>query len=1318
MRVKNKERYENCKKIKKSVSYIFLFIFLMLLTGIITAVGPSYTCCTKTNSTVEEDQFPLFTYNYSNISNDPENDTMYWEIIEINSTLHPYNKDLDFYTWFDLNLTTGILTVNSTEDNHTGRFNLSIEVFEYEPDRAGQTDVFYYMINATNDAPEFSNVSSSYNVSQSQVFLEYINATDEPSEEHYPLYFNLTFVNCSLAVWSDRGNCSLLDIVTVNDSYGMMNLTPTLNDVGSYEANLSVMDFGENYTCISDYCEPNYSQNKTTYYSGLIVFNVLSELSIDATDCNNAIFQENTSNQCIINVTTRGESDVVNLSSLALLRNYEGGNVTNESWFYADNKTNSSGNIINVYINVTPGKTEVGNWTINFTAYDVSYSESLTEQINISVNRTYNDVPELEEIQDLNASIDYLTKINLTCYDDDMLIPDKNASFGFNETINFTAVILNQSNLSQELDLNDFQLVIFEMPVPGTNRSTARMEFKPNSSDVGDYTINVSAVDRDGSIDVKMFNLTVFSNEAPKWNLNTDTFVINEDDSFYINFSENVTDPDGDDFNFTYSINNDFSSFSLTEDEGIVNFTALDVDVGEHLVSINVSDGYLINETTLNFTIYNIDDNPVIETPLTVVNATVAANSNISAIENNVTTIYLYVEDDDYKIKQKDFYEENISINYTITGNNTNLFQFVKNPNFPPPDGNKAQFYAIFTPNDSDIGLYEVYVNITDNNGFNDSLQFNITISDYNFYPVLMELENKSLLVNDSLYYRINATDVEDGSSNETGNYNLTFDYGFISGDDFINDNESIFNTTTGELNMSFNDSHSGYHEINISVNDTYGNINSEIFSISVYDYPVINSPDVSYVFNLAENNSYNLTFNANHTVGDNLSYNFYIDRNGARTLRYSANYYGNGSDFIWEYSPNFSEETHGVTNLTLVVYSSNANISNISKYNDSRTWNFTINHTDSPLSFIDNIDDRSGSSPQQINLSNHFLDSDASDSVYNQTVGFTYTLINSSGGTISVEIVNWTNGTLPGITFSASQDGSGIYSVTGQEYNISNSSHIIRNVTSNNFTISLEAEDPDPDPEPDTGGGGGGSGTIPRPVAFKLIAPGHIKGYSDKEIKIPLMIQSKSTRSFSGISLNSSLYSNGSLFKDVRSYFDVDYIDRLAVGESKNVTLTLYFGENRSGSFKVVINASSRVPFYTDWAEIVLDLSPSGAGAGDTSRLILFTEEFLVENPECAEITEILNEAKEYYQQGDYDRAREKAEEAINACKRSISQKSLFKERLKGPFLISFYLLIAIVLSVLLGVSYYYFKRLKFGKIKKSVIAKSSDEKIVEGVH
>jgi len=1293
------------KQRKDNLVLIGVLIGVLLVGFVLAGNPPQWIAGSHTvNYTTIEDftYYHNFSVNITGYNSDiifdidtSEGNYIYWNNASGRNTV---SEDV-ISSWIAItNSSTGNLTINAIYDNQTGFFEIPIQATNTTGGDSGATTVsFEFVVNATNDDPAFTNINNTYEVIQDRNLFDYLNASDE--EEHYPLIFNVSFFsNCTHADWAGRvdgENCSLLDfglnLTNIANTSASMNFTPGVNEVGTYWANITVMDFGNSsdYGCPHQYCDnATYNLNQTTVYSQVVVFDVLSTLSINISDCQNKTLNESEEFTCQINITSIGNSDSLNISTLADLRNYDG-YISNTSWFYSNNSTSSTDFFTSIDINVTPQKTEVGNWTINFTVFDITYNESVTEQIYVQVNRnsTLNDVPNLDTVSAVTTSINLETTINLTVYDEDLKIPDKNESFGgYNETINFTVQIFNMSDFGDVKTLNNFTVDILYMPVVNnsvlTNITTAQIVFTPNSTESGNYTINITVNDEDGTFDNQLFNLTILDNDYPFWNLTTTDFSLTEGTLFNLNLSLNVTDPDGDTLTFSYTNDTEFLSFNLNATTGIINFTAIDEDVGQHLVTITVSDGYLTNSTLFNFTVLNINDAPVIKTPLEANNATVnISNSNMNTTEDAIVEIYLFIQDDDFKIpsNQKDFYNESLNVSVNITGPNTDLFNFTIDNAYPTEDyPNKTKYTATFTPRKADVGDYNITINVTDNGNVtmggmkSDFLSFNLTVLEIEHAPVLMELTNQTSAVNRSFYYMINATDQEDGNSNVTGgNTNFTFSYDFLSGTDFINNNQSIFNLTTGELNITFNDSHGGEYHINITVNDSLNLTDSDDFWFFVYDAPNVTFPVSGENFSLQENTTSNLTFQVNHSVGNNLTYLFYIDD----TLRGNTTYYGNGTNLTWQFTPNFTDETYAqFENLTLVVYPVNTELENRTDLNTTSNWNINITHTNSPIAFSRNIGDKgpvSYNNDITINLSEHFSDIDYSDVYYNQTVNFTISS-NSSSSSISASVSSWT------LTLSSSIAVTEILNITGNDSSST--------VSSNNFEIEFTTPTTTPTPTPS----GGGSSTIP--VSLKIIMPDPVSAYQRDRIVVPIVLYNNGKKTLSGIDLTGMATKDNLVSEDINVSFDKSSFSSLTAGQKENITLTIDVDTTQIGTFEITINANVTSPKYHDWGKLYLTIKE---GENLVERL-LFIEEFIAENPECAELTEIVNEAKEYFKKGDFINTVLKINQAIDACKKAISQPGIAKARKKLVNKLYDYLLIATLVSFFVGVTYYFYRRIK----------------------
>ena len=1242
-------------EIKKRFTFLSIFFLIVVLSVIFIMAAPSFHT-SGTVSNLSEDQSPVFTYNFSANVTNTANETLTFEFVNI--TVLPSlgltnNSD---YNWISISSSSGIMTLNSTRNNETGYFNISVFVHNFGGD--GESRTFYFNVSAVNDAPYFSNLENqTFNMSKAFNYLVYVR--DE--ENNTPYVLNISFLNCTVAQWSTR-NCSNSSgrelfnssYYSFNSTSGVINIsfTPQKNDVGSYVINFSVMD--------------NSSLgNKTT--SQVVNFTVLNDNSAPyfryVCDNERNVTEDNEFT-CWINV-----SDTDEIYNLTFSSNY--------SWFTFYNNSalvssltvncNSSTNYnASAMVNFTANDSMVGNWSINITITDIG-SGNYRPKSNSSVfwffiNNTEDSVS-LDVINNITIYENQTIYVNAT--DNDLLVTQKSVK---NEVLTF------KSNTSW-VNISTYS--------NSSNYVTAKINFNFNGASVGNHTVKINVTDTAGTTAERFFIVGVVSNNAVQWNSTMgNAFILYENNLTYFNFTQNVTDIDGDSIIFSFVNYTSFPSFTINRTTGVINFTAIDEDVGYHNITINATDGKLNSLKSFNFTIYNVNDNPSILSLATsgVTNASVYANSNISAVEDNLTTILLWIQDDDVRIPsgQKSYYNESFNVTVNISGVNSSLFSFVSGTSWVGTSfSNRTEYKAVFTPRKADVGTYSIIINVTDASNSSTSLEFNLTVSAIEHSPVLMDFINQTSSINRSFYYRINVTDIEDGNSSVAGNTNFTFSYNFTFGSNFLN--ASIFNITTGEINITFNSSQGGKYHLNITVNDSAGLTDSNDFWIYVYGAPNITSPASGYAFYLAENNLSNLTFNVNHSVGDNLTFKIYIQNtNGSDILKYNLSYYGNNTNFTWQFTPNFTEETYGVKNLTLTVINPT-----YSDLNFSKIFNITINHTNAPVVFSGHINDLQADYNNVIvmNLSTYFSDIDYSDVYYNQTITFNASS-NSTSGSIVKTFSNWT------LTLSSSIAITELFNITGFDSNLTNA-------TSNIFEVRFITPSTTSVPTPSSGGGGGGS---TNPVAFKIITPGKVSAYAFQKIIIPLSLENKGNRNFDKINITSIAFKDGDIQKEVITSLNKSYISSLKVGSTENLILTVFFDANATGDCEILINASAQSPKYADWAKIYIDFQETNIS--EVRELLIFTEELIAKNPECIEITEIVNEARDYFEKGDFLNAREKAEQAINSCRESISQAGLPNLRPKSPLTTNEYLIIATLSSMIFGLSYYLVKRRKFKKM------------------
>ncbi len=1209
----------------------------------------------------------LCTYNFTaNVTEDDRNDVLTFNYTSTNTTL----------TNFTLNSTTGLLVINITHTNNTGSKQIELNVKDNElvTPRSAILDI---NVVAVNDRPVFVNLANqSFNASS--LFYYVINVTDE--EGNTPFTYNITFLSCDVAQWSSRdcstaGGRELFNTsqYTTNATGGQINIsfTPGRNDVGTYTINFTVIDSGTT----------NPANATTSQVVNFTVLNVNTLPYFRYVCDNERNATENSPFNCYINV-----SDIDETNNLTITANYTffKFNLTGTSTANVTVNSTTSFNATFI-VNFSATDVDVGNWSINVSLRDTASPAGYNSTVFYFYIANVNDSVSIGDIVDISAftSNNYTIHVNAT--DNDLLIPDKSV---YNETLTFTS---NNSDV----------LINATTYIASTNRTQATITFNPAILGNGNHSVNITVRDRNNfSIASDLFMIQISGNNPPTWNSSTQTnYTLIEDTNFYLNLSQNVTDADGQQINFSFSNDTAFPLFRVNLTTGIINFTPSDTDVGQHIVIINATDGITPTPLTFNFTVRNINDTPAIQTFPDGASGSFNFTGNstfgrINVTEDSPARLKLWIHDDDLKILQKNFYRENITVNLTIQGPNVTLFRFAAGSDWSlTPIPQRQEFNADFTPDKGDVGNYNITINITDNSSLSQAITFNLTVMEINHGPNLTRSGSVVSSIIESLYIDYNVTDMEDkNESFSPGSFTFIIT-NLSTGGNFLN--STNFNSTSGVLNFTFSQRYAGFWTYNISVNDSSGILDSQLVNITVYDYPVILSPLVSIQHNLIENSSHQFNFTVNSTVGrllnETLNYTLFI----GGVIRNSTLGNGNATVFGISFAPNFTDETtcSGVINLTL-------NVSN-PKLSNSTTWNLTINHTNAPLIFSNSISDISGGSPSSLTLSSYFSDIDASDSCVNQTIGFVANLISGSG--ISTVINNWTDAGTPSINFSATSTSVANYSLVAYEYNgTTSAAAVLSNATSNNFTVTLTVTTTTVTTT-SSGGGSGGSSTVQRLISLKILVPEPVSSKKKDRLVVPIGVVNDGQVDLNEILLTTTIAKDGILRRDLIASFDRSFISLLTPGQKENVTLIVDVDTNETGIFEVTLNGTVKSPKYADYGKFYVEIRKDD----DILEKIVFTEEFIIGNPECAELNELINEAKEFYNSGDYISSQNKLDEAFLACKRAIAQPVARRaaENLAENLLA--YVSVASILALGVGFAYYQFRKIK---LKREIVNYSVD--------
>ncbi|MCG2719738.1 MAG: hypothetical protein L6266_03330, partial [Nanoarchaeota archaeon] len=159
-----------------------------------------------------------------------------------------------------------------------------------------------------------------------------------------------------------------------------------------------------------------------------------------------------------------------------------------------------------------------------------------------------------------------------------------------------------------------------------------------------------------------------------------------------------------------------------------------------------------------------------------------------------------------------------------------------------------------------------------------------------------------------------------------------------------------------------------------------------------------------------------------------------------------------------------------------------------------------------------------------------------------------------------------------------------------------------------------------------------------------------------------------------------------------------------LSVGQSVNTNLDIDIGLLTPDRYTISLTGTSKIPNLTEKVEIVIDVREKDAVLkAQLKEQIQFTRDLFLQNPECLELWELIEEAEKLMATYQYEEGLNIIHSANQGCKDFIALDSekITKEKLKS-FLELYWKTIAfevagLILAVLLLI--YYFKRRRFAK-------------------
>jgi len=652
---------------------------------------------------------------------------------------------------------------NNRSSNFSDIGNFTVNVTACDPENTSLcvSDDFNLEIITVNHAPTLVNLTNKSGV-QNQNFFLYVNATDVDTED--VLSFSVSSLDCGIDIWT-------IDtlINTSTNASGLINVT--LNNTHIQCANITV----------------TVSDTKVT---------TSENLYLNLSNVNDAPILYNYS---YYNGNTNGNTDIRNITSytgMSFLYKVNGTDVdllvdSNESLNYTDNSSNCNGNCPTLTINSStgiitfmPNSSLTGNYYYLINVSD-NYGESVTAIFNITINN--NSAPYY------NQSL-----TNQTAYEDILFTYQVNAT---------------DPDQDDSIDKYSDNSALFDIS------QTGLINFTPNCSQTGSYTINITVNDTFGAENETSFNLeVVMVAEAPVFSAMENLTAI-EGAAFYWDVEDYATDGDitcgqTDTLRYTSRFIYGSTLFNVTLG-GEVFYTPNSTTAGSYLINFTVLDDYNKNTSTIwNLTILNRTLSPQIIniTPHgKPMNTTWVTTSSLGINFTNTNTT------------------ENTTVyfdhNSTDPDGDSLIFNWTLNSSGCGTERNYSRFFGF-----SESGVYNLTLKVSDNvSGFSANeatFTWNLTIENLNRLPYL----NNSLpnVTNLSSSYRWN-----NYLSGGAGNYR------FVDPDGdtltYNNTNVTKLTITYDGNDVIFTPLENGIQNVTFTASDGYGSpATSNIVTINV----------------------------------------------------------------------------------------------------------------------------------------------------------------------------------------------------------------------------------------------------------------------------------------------------------------------------------------------------------------------------------------------------------------------------------------------------------------------------------------------------
>ncbi|MFA5888044.1 MAG: hypothetical protein WC852_05035 [Candidatus Nanoarchaeia archaeon] len=1046
------------------------------------------------------------------------------------------------YTWFSINVTTGVISFNNTALNgNVGTYWINITAND-TTDRQNST-VINFTIYA-NSYPALI-ITQEYNMTEGYSFYLNISA-------------NVTTDEGETLAYAD--NTSLFSI---NSTTGEINFTPTDNKVGTHWISINITD------------------SHNTINQSIFNFTVYNEedAPILGPIYNITNGSEGTAITFQVNAT---DADLSIPNTPEYLRLW-----SNSSYLFTINASSGviSGNITRWTITFTPGASSNGTYWFNFTVNDTSDSAmSRIFFINISegnVAPAFLDTDPSFCATRTAAEDTLFTSCTLIACDN-----DTGTTLAFNA--NYSWFNMSHSAITAtEISANNYC-------------ANVTVNFTPLYTEVGNWSILLNVTDHIGASDTYEISFNISSvNDAPNLTTIADLTAIFE---IIFTYDINATDEEND--TLTFSKNASYNWLSLNSSTGVITIDHTSpLDEGTYRVNFTVNDTWgAMDSQVVNITLRSdtapyctVISNTYLAPIISFDPRTEVANFTLreSEITGNFTA---QCDDDEDDMITFDWYW-NVSLNRThISSSGT---------------GTQSDSWGYRT-NYLNAGNYTMKLVVIDPSLENSTYNITVSVTNINAPPGLIaNIPTIEKLPDGTSWDNSDGPNSRDMTSYfyDIDNDNLTYSWYRYALNESFNDNNFTRINETWLFSGTWFLQNGSTNNPAIRQNDTTATYYS---NISLLTYT--NLTEFSAIIKLMGSGSAGLCFaslgscetDAQIAYFNSADNKTYLQKYDSGILSYSNNSYL----FNVTLNTSYWIKANVKANTTLVYSSSNGT-------DWSLVYNVTFNETAT---------------------GNAKLLSISSDAIFdNVTIKDpdlrNMTLKDEGGNNISFTPTSGWHGDMPIVITAAD----GINATDSNEFNL----HIEEVTVLPPVTVTTTTSS--------------SSTVMQTQIAdMTILVPSMISLTPLSKTIVPVILKNTGQ-----IDLNTITLVATSNQTELRLKLNETKWTAIKVGNSVYVNLDVDIGLLAPDRYTIRLDAESQVPPLKRFVEIVVDVREKDAVLkAQLKEMIQFTRDLFLQNPECLELTELIEEAEAKFRVYQYEEGLEMIHRANQGCKEFIAAK------------------------------------------------------------